>query len=86
MNENCGIINLTPHLTCKASSSKFYDINTLFHKKSNELAQNYFSDASQRLILHTIAKNIGYIEVVNEDKVRAKVGVTVDETDYILPK
>lgn len=53
----------------------------MLHKKSNELAQNYFSDASQRLILHTIAKNVGYIKVVNEDKVRAKDGVTVDETE-----
>ena len=70
----------------KKSSSKFNDINTLLHKKSNELVEQYFCDWSQRLTSHTVAENLGYIEVFNRDEVIVKIGVTFDEAEYTLPK
>ena len=52
----------------------------MLHKKSNELAEKYLNDSAQRLILHTIAENLGNIEVTDKDKLIAKVDVTVNGT------
>ena len=72
----CGMMILTPPV----EKSSYNDINKLLHKKSNELAEKYLNDSAQRLILHTIAENLGNIEVTDKDKLIAKVGVTVDGT------
>ena len=72
----CGMMNLT----LPVEKSSYNDINKLLHKKSNELAEKYLNDAAQRLILHTIAENPGAIKVTDEDKLIAKVGITVDGT------
>ena len=47
-----------------------------FIKKANGIAEKYFFDAAQRLILHTIAENSVNIKITGKDKVIVIVVVT----------